>query len=97
MSKLAKVILVVILVLTAFHVLLQNHAGILRSATAIETSTTQSPNAQQTQLRQLLLERKRILDEIAENIKRSYENGLCEMTEYIDAKTETLAAFQSDF
>jgi len=53
---LTNIILVLVLVLTAFHFLRQNHAGILRSATAIEKSTTQAPNAQQTQtqLRQLL-------------------------------------------
>jgi len=94
MAKLAKVILTVLLVVLTFHVLLQTRSGILRSATAIETSTTQAPNAQknQKQLRQLLLERKRILDAIAEDAKRSFEAGRASMLEYTDAKTASLTA-----
>ena len=94
MSKLAKVILAILLVVITFNVLLQTHPGILRPATAIETSTAQSPNAQQKQnkLHQLLLERKRILDAIAEDAKRSVEAGRLSMAEYMDAKTASLSA-----
>ena len=94
MAKSAKALLVTLLVLVTCGIIRQMHPGILRSAEALETSTAQTSKPQQTQnqLRQLLLERRRILDAIAQDLKRSVEAGRLSMAAYVDAKTAALTA-----
>ena len=94
MSKLMRVMLSVSLVVMTFTVLQQHkHLGMSRSAAAAETATAQAPAAQTHYLlRQLRLERKRLLDEIAEDIKRTMEAGQSSMTVYMEARIASLTA-----
>jgi hypothetical protein len=72
MSKQMKALFAALLIALVSTVLLQNHRlNIVKSARAAETSSAQAENtAPQERLHQLLLERKKILDGIADNILR---------------------------
>ena len=94
MSKPSKAILAALLISLISTVLLQNHRlDTMRSARAVESSSVQTGNAAtQEQLQRLLLERKSILDGMAENIKRQMAFGRGVLREYSQAKKAALLA-----
>lgn len=94
MSKSVKAILAVLLIASVSIVLLQNHSlTALESAMASETPPAQIDNtAAQEQLHQLLLERKSLLESIADTEKLSLEYGRGSVREYCQAKKAALLA-----
>ena len=87
MSKPLKVTLVALLMITASAILMQdNNANASKVAKAAETPiaflTQASGTTIQDQIRQLLLERKRLLERNAEDMKRSLDSGRGSMSEY---------------
>ena len=94
MSKLMRVMLSVSLVVMTFTVLQQyKHLGTSRSAMAAETATAQAPAAQTHYLlRQLLLERKRLLERNVEEMKRSLEYGQGSVSDYTQARITAVLA-----
>jgi hypothetical protein len=94
MSKSLKAILAASLITFVSAVLLQNHRlNIVRSARAAESSSVKTENTvTQERLHQLLLERKQILDGIADNIKKQMKFGRGVLREYSQARKTALLA-----
>ena len=97
MSRPLKATLVALLMITASAIFMQdNNGNASKLAKAAETPTaplTQaSSNAIQDQIRQLLLERKRLLERNAEDMKKSVEYGQGSMSDYTQARITALLA-----
>ena len=95
MSRPLKAVLTGLLIVTASAVfLLDKNRNTLRSARAAETPTSTTvqaaSNATEGQLRQLLLERKQILDRIADSVRKSVEAGRASISEYAQARKVAL-------
>jgi len=86
--------LAALLIALVCSVLLQNHRlTVLKSARAAETPSAQAGDtATQAQLRQLLLERKKILDRIVDIIDRRRHSGQWDLGDYSRAKKAALLA-----
>lgn len=94
MSESLKTILAALLIALVSTTLLQNHRPtVFKAAMAAETSPTQADQAAtQERLDQLLLERKNVLDDIAETLKRQLAFGRGVLREYSQAKETALLA-----
>jgi len=97
MSRPLKTTLVALLMITASSIFMQdNNGNASNMAKAAETLTaplTQaSRNAIQDQIRQLLLDRKRILERHAEEMKKFLEYGRGTLSDYTQARITALLA-----
>ena len=97
MSRPLKTTLVALLMITASSIFMQdNNGNASKMAKAAETLTaprTQaSRNAIQDQIRQLLLDRKRLLERHAEEMKKSLEYGRGSLSDYTQARITALLA-----
>jgi outer membrane protein TolC len=96
MTKRTMQIIVFVVVIGSFFWLINYHPGHVTLAAAADspqvTNIAKAPNATETKLHQLLLERKQILQNIVDTIANQYKLGVTDMEQLQQAKINLLNA-----